>query len=429
MNNSCDSGKITFKNSPAGLIPSDWDVCRVHEICELGRGRVISQEEIDHNPGSYPVYSSQSKDEGVFGYLNSYDFEGEYVTWTTDGAYAGSVFYRSEKFNCTNVCGTLRAKNKKLSMRYLALTLSIRTRRYVSYVGNPKLMNNVMGEIFIPLPSRQEQHDIAEILNKFDRAIALTETHIAKLKKAKAGLLHDLLTRGIDENGELRDPIQHPEQFKDSPIGKIPVTWKLSSVEFEFDIMTGFTLGQHRQPKNHPRKYLRVANVQRENILLDDVLKLEANDDEFNARRLEKDDLLVVEGHANPLEIGRCAIVTEEAVGLTHQNHLFRLRSRSINSQFALLWLNSEWTRSYWRCLCGTSSGLNTINQKILNALCIVLPDELEQKAIVNYVETQKIKLIVKQAYLEKLQLLKKGLMSDLLTGRVRVKIESSEEI
>lgn len=192
--------------------------------------------------------------------------------------------------------------------------------------------------------------------------------------------------------------------------------------------MTGFTLGQHRRPKNHPRKYLRVANVQRENIILDDIFELEANDDEFSARKLEKNDLLIVEGHANPLEIGRCAIVTEEAAGLTHQNHLFRLRSRNINPHFALLWLNSEWTRSYWRRLCGTSSGLNTINQKMLNALKIVLPDTSEQRAIVNFVEIQKTKLAVKQKYLEKLQLLKKGLMSDLLTGRVRVEVDSSEE-
>lgn len=60
----------------------------------------------------------------------------------------------------------------------------------------------------------------------WDEAIAHTSSLIAKLKHMKAGLLHDLLTRGLDENGELRDAIAHPEQFKDSPLGRIPKDWE-----------------------------------------------------------------------------------------------------------------------------------------------------------------------------------------------------------
>ena len=70
------------------------------------------------------------------------------------------------------------------------------------------------------VPSLPEQRRIAEILDTLDEAIRRTEQIIAKLKQIKQGLLHDLLTRGIDENGELRDPERHPEQFKDSPLGR-----------------------------------------------------------------------------------------------------------------------------------------------------------------------------------------------------------------
>lgn len=63
---------------------------------------------------------------------------------------------------------------------------------------------------------------MSEILDTIDEAIQKTEALIEKLKPMKEGMLHDLLARGVDENGKLRDPKAHPEQFKDSPLGKIP---------------------------------------------------------------------------------------------------------------------------------------------------------------------------------------------------------------
>src|SRR3972149_7318645 len=93
-----------------GDIPEHWDIATVGRLNNAGRGRVISAIEIGENGGDYPVYSSQTENNGVMGYLNTYDFEGKYVTWTTDGANAGTVFYREGKFNCTNVCGTIKLK-------------------------------------------------------------------------------------------------------------------------------------------------------------------------------------------------------------------------------------------------------------------------------------------------------------------------------
>jgi type I restriction enzyme S subunit len=156
--------------------------------------------------------------------------------------------------------------------------------------------------------------------------------------------------------------------------------------------------------------------------VLDDIAELEAEDREFSTRLLEKDDLLIVEGHANPDEIGRCAIVPVEAVGLTFQNHLFRLRSRQLVPKFALAWLNSEWVRAYWRCLCGTSSGLNTINRTILNAIPVPVPDKEEQRRIIAVINTQKTRICTEEAYRDKLKLQKQGLMHDLLTGKVRIR-------
>ncbi len=155
-------------------IESKWEIKRISDICKIGRGRVISKKEIEQNPGVYPVFSSQTSNDGILGFLNTFDFEGEYVTWTTDGIYAGSVFYRNGRFNCTNVCGTLESKSGSINMKYLSILLPNYTNDYVVKVANPKLMNNIMAEIQIPLPPLDIQKNIVseiEVLEKKEKQI------------------------------------------------------------------------------------------------------------------------------------------------------------------------------------------------------------------------------------------------------------------
>src|SRR6202011_3685441 len=109
-----------------GEIPTHWEVRAIWTLFSLGRGRVISHEEISENHGRYPVYSSQTEADGVMGYLATYDFDGEYLTWTTDGAKAGTVFTRKGRFNCTNVCGTLKARRSdQISLHFIRDALNV----------------------------------------------------------------------------------------------------------------------------------------------------------------------------------------------------------------------------------------------------------------------------------------------------------------
>lgn len=162
-----------------------YPLVEISEICELGRGRVISKIDMEKNPGNYPVYSSQTSNDGIFGYLGDYDFDGEYVTWTTDGANAGTVFYRSGRFNCTNVCGTLKSKSEKVDMRYLARVLNNVAYKYVVQVGNPKLMNNVMAKIKIPLPPLEVQKEIVEQIEVKQKAIEGAKQVIENLERER----------------------------------------------------------------------------------------------------------------------------------------------------------------------------------------------------------------------------------------------------
>ncbi len=152
---------LTFKTSVRTF--------RIQEICEISRGKVISKEDIKDNPGIYPVYSSQTENNGELGRISSFMYDGEYLTWTTDGANAGTVFYRTGKFNITNVCGLLKVNTQIANTRYLFHALSIEAPKHVSRgMGNPKLMSNVMGSIKISIPEIGIQNRIANILDNFD---------------------------------------------------------------------------------------------------------------------------------------------------------------------------------------------------------------------------------------------------------------------
>ena len=146
------------------LYNNKWKTYKIKDIADIGRGRVISSIEIEkqHQP-KYPVYSSQTSNNGIMGYLDDYMFDGEYITWTTDGANAGTVFYRNGKFNCTNVCGTLKI-NQEHNCYFVSLVLQQSTHYYVSTnLANPKLMNNTMASIKIKLPNIEEQNYLSKI--------------------------------------------------------------------------------------------------------------------------------------------------------------------------------------------------------------------------------------------------------------------------
>lgn len=142
----------------------------ISDLFIIKRGKVISKDFIKDNVGDYPVYSSQTENNGELGRISTYDFEGEYLTWTTDGANAGSVFYRNEKFNITNVCGLLQNNSPDIITRFAYYVLILEAPKYVSKgMGNPKLMSNVMGRIKIPVPQIEEQERIVNILDRFDK--------------------------------------------------------------------------------------------------------------------------------------------------------------------------------------------------------------------------------------------------------------------
>lgn len=172
----------------------DWEQRKVSDIFTVTRGQVLATtkiSEVKTNEMCFPVYSSQTKNNGLMGYYNKYLFNTA-ITWTTDGANAGTVNYREGKFYSTNVNGVLLSDDGYAN-KAIAEILDRVAWRHVSRVGNPKLMNNVMSNIKISIPSSfEEQNAISEFLTKFDHLIALQQRKQNHLKLLKKSLLQQM---------------------------------------------------------------------------------------------------------------------------------------------------------------------------------------------------------------------------------------------
>src|SRR5699024_4898057 len=166
-----------FKNS-APLVRfsnfnNDWEMFKVKDLFTVTRGQVLSVDNIskfktDNN--KFPVYSSQTHNNGLLGYYHDFLFDTA-ITWTTDGANAGTVKFRSGNFYSTNVNGVL-ISDDGYACEAVAKIIEKETPRWVVRVGNPKLMNNVMSDITIKISSDvNELEKISSILVKLNTRI------------------------------------------------------------------------------------------------------------------------------------------------------------------------------------------------------------------------------------------------------------------
>ncbi len=183
-----------------------WELRKVSEMFIVTRGQVLAATETSEKQTSemtYPVYSSQTKNNGLMGYYKDYLFDTA-ITWTTDGANAGTVNYREGKFYSTNVNGVLLSSDGFVN-KAIAEILGQESWKWVSHVGNPKLMNNVMSEISITIPSSlKEQNRLSDFLTIIDNIITLHQRELENYKLLKKGFLQKLFPSNGDTNPSIR---------------------------------------------------------------------------------------------------------------------------------------------------------------------------------------------------------------------------------
>ncbi|MFZ4859567.1 MAG: restriction endonuclease subunit S [Desulfuromonadaceae bacterium] len=269
--------------------------------------------------------------------------------------------------------------------------------------------------------SREVQTHIASILSTLDRAIEQTEAIIAKQQRIKAGLMQDLLTKGIDEHGVIRSEATH--QFKDSQLGRIPVEWEIEPLGKVAILVTSGSRGWARFYSTEGAVFLRIGNLTREhiNFRFDDVMYVNVPESSEGKRTaVQEGDLLI----SITADLGIIAVVPEGFPEAYVNQHiaLVRLNKDEVYPRFIGHLLNSGVGQTQIEKLneSGAKAGLNL---PTIENLKIFRPTYSEQQKIVDILDGVDSQITIDKKRVDKLRRQKAGLMHDLLTGTVRVNL------
>jgi type I restriction enzyme, S subunit len=405
---------------------SEFQTCRLDDLMtqgsvQLGRGDVISKDDIAAHPGPYPIYSSSAHNNGKFGEYGKYMFDEELITWSVDGG--GNFFYRDKhQFSVTNVCGFMRVNEKQLHHKFVYYSLA-HQHRSLTFDYTDKAHPSVIKKQYrIPSIGKPVQEKIASILTSIDTAIEKTEALIAKHQQIKAGLMHDLFTRGVLPNGQLRPPrSEAPELYQETAIGWIPRDWALSRC---IDLCSRICVGIVIQPTQYYVEAgipaLRSANVREEGIDPSNFVYITASSNQQLAKsQLKAGDIVSVRtGYP-----GTSAVVPDELEGANCIDILISTPSEKVSSDFLCDWINSSFGKEQVLRQQGGMAQQH-FNVGEMRELLVALPTLAEQNRIREKLSVITQKLMIERARAEKYRSQKLGLMQDLLTGKVPVKVD-----
>ncbi|MEM4973506.1 MAG: restriction endonuclease subunit S, partial [Candidatus Hadarchaeales archaeon] len=258
-----------------------------------------------------------------------------------------------------------------------------------------------------------EQRKIAEILSTVDQAIQEVDEAIARTERLKRGLMQRLLTKGIGH-----------KEFKDTEIGRIPKEWEVMRLGEVLTLLrNGLTAKQNKEKIGYP--VTRIETISDEKIDPDKLGYLSSiNEKEVEEYKLIIGDILF--SHINSLEhIGKTAIYRGVPEVLLHGMNLLLLRPNreKIDSEFLLFVLKFFRDKKIFANMSKKAVNQASINQTELSRLKIPLPPLPEQRKIAEILSTVDKKLELERKRKEELKRIKRGLMDDLLTGKVRVKL------
>jgi type I restriction enzyme S subunit len=387
-------------------------------VITLDRGRVISSIDLAKQPGNFPVYSSSAQRNGFFGEYNIYDFDEELITWSVDGG--GYFFYRPKhKFSVTNVSGILRiVDSKKYDYKFLYYLLVFQHRNQIYDYVDKAHPSVIKKRYFIPEIDILEQRQIATILSKVDEAINQTQQLIAKYSRIKTGLMQDLLTKGIDEKGNIRSEETHA--FKDSPLGRIPVEWDWEALGDIYDLKSGIT------PLRATSKYFALEGynwVKTLDLNEGDLFETQEKVTDFalqsTSLKLMPINSVLIAMYGGWEQIGRTSILKKEA-GTNQAITCLLNPKKSMNSGYIQLFLQQN--RWRWKQFAVSTRKDPNITKSDIHDFCIAFPIEInEQNKISESIINVRDNIKNFSDGLSKLQSIKTGLMQDLLSGKVKV--------
>jgi len=377
----------------------------------------INSEQRFEMKGEYPYYGAN----GVQDYINKWKFDDDLILIAEDGGNFEQYSFKPIAYRVKGKCWVnnhahvLKAK-EDFSQGFIFYSLEHKNILFFIAGGTrSKLTQNELKKITLNIPLKNEAERIREILEATDEAIGHTESLIAKYQRIKTGLMQDLLTKGIDENGNIRSKETHKFVVRNGI--EVPEEWEVFNLKDLGNIVTGFT-PVVKQIDNYGDDYCFItpSDVTENQFIQTTARKLSHKGFEL-CRHLPENSVCVV---CIGSTIGKIAMVKELSTSNQQINSLiptdFHLSVYYYYSM--MLYLGSQLRRE---------AGLQAVpivNKSSFSKMIIPVPKNKEESLrIINLINEVQQVFETYNKYLKKLHSLKAGLMQDLLSGKVRVKI------
>ena len=316
-----------------------------------------------------------------------------------------------------------------VNMRWLSFVLQssgYRNHIEIHATGTSGSMKNLpkarLLDLPVSYPPAHEQRFIAKVLDSLDTTIRQTEAIIEKLKQVKQGLLHDLLTRGIDANGELRPPqSEAPELYKESALGWIPVSWTAAPLIEIADLQVGFAFKSEWFNDAGEVRLLRGDNVGYGKIAWDGAKFLDKNKSiQFGMYYLEEGDTVVGMDRTFTKSGAKFSTIASDDLPCLLVQRVGRLIATGCSKNY--LSILTIWSK-YHEYLIAQQKGMDIphLSRSDILAPIVPIPNLGEQSEITTRIAAVDLRVSVESHLVEKMKAKKTGLMDDLLTGRVRV--------
>ena len=390
-----------------------WQTKSLRDLATINYGR--SPAEILADDGPYPVVGTGGGER----LGNDYLHEGDSIILGRKGT-IDCVYFATGRFWTIDTAYYLSGFGDTVPrwLFYYLQTLDLRQMNEAT--GVPSLSRDLLYKIEIPTPSKPEQVKIAEILSTVDRAIEQTEALIAKQQRIKTGLMQDLLTRGIDEHGNLRTEQTH--KFKDFPLGRIPVEWEVDVFGNRVDLVHGHQF----------RKYdfteaglpvVKIGQVTEKGLNISGCSYVSpTRENEFSAYRIEEGDVLMALTGATLGKV--CRVSSDFRSKFLLQNYrVGRFEPKLPNDLdktylYFLLQTNRLLNQVFSRVNSGAQGNVGKADFE--KAVIVVPRFDEQQKAGELLLLNDRRKSQLEATWI-KLHALKTALMQDLLTGKKRV--------
>lgn len=342
---------------------SNWPTVPLGEALELAYGKSLPKSKRS-DEGAIPVYGSN----GITGWHCDALVNGPTVIVGRKGS-AGAVQYVEGP--CYPIDTTYFVRPREgftFDTRFIFYLLRwLDLSRLRTATGVPGLTREDAYRERIPVPSITDQRRIVDLLSRAEGIVRLRREAQQKAAELIPAIFIDMFG----------DPATNPKRWPIETLGN------LSEVQGGLQV----TRGRGGLPLTRP--YLRVANVYRGQLDLSEIKTIELTAAELDRTRLQHGDLLVVEGHGNPEEVGRVAMWDGSIEDCTHQNHLIRVRPfcDRLLPHYACALLNSAAGRQSLRRAGKTTSGLSTISAGNVKATSVMLPPLELQSAFARNVD------------------------------------------